>query len=415
MLSKIKKLFIILCFTTKCLHAQETNYPLDIKSINLNLPNTDDPELSRILNDSKSIYYKLSPVWQHFVPQSKILEKNLTTGSATYKEKKAIWNIYSADYNPDSHANFNFPWETTVGLNSLKKEGNKNFNAINIINLPKDSNNNVIPIWVLNEIPTKWIFPAGTTVGEIIYVTNNGINYVQEIRTRTKSENCNYWEPNVYRPISNRKEYIELTNGNNYVPAMKHMFFRNPQEDEVYRMEGLVERLPPLPEDKVKFLLSQKFKNVTEENWSPSSIQEFHILPKDYCFSLIGSVDSDSCSNCHRQTQISVSNLVPKDPSVFNNFDGTGNIRGCDAVFTWHPFSSESIKSVASEDIAKPTLRNFDITNKIVTYEEPKDLKNYKITLFVQNALKKYELPKNNNVIHEEKKEGDDVVSSNKN
>ena len=148
-------------------------------------------------------------------------------------------------------------------------------------------------------------------------------------------------------------------------------------------------------------LFRSKFKNVSDDNWSPSSDQDFHILPKNYCFSLIGGVDAFSCSNCHKQTQISVRNLVPKDPSVINDPDGTGNIRGCDGIFTWHPFSAKCIKSSASESVDKTCSRVYDEDHKIIVFskEAPVESK-YKFTLFVQQALKEYELPKRQGVLH---------------
>jgi hypothetical protein len=389
--------------------AAKDNYPLDLNSIGLTLPESEDQELNRLLKDNNTIFYKMPQVWQHYVPSSTTQETNLTLGTTIYKTKKSIWNLYSVKYNPDSHANFNFPWETTAGLNSAFKEKNANFKTVNFINLPKNPNGKTIPIYVLQERPIKWIYPIGTTVGEVIYVNFNNRNYVQEIRTRKKLNDSTYWEPMVYRPVTNREEYIELTNSVKYIPAKKHMFFRNPQEDEVFKMDGLVECLPPLETDKVISLLSRKFKNATEENWSPCSIQDFHILPKDYCFSLIGGIDIESCSNCHRQTQISVRNLVPKDPSVINDPEGTGNIRGSDAVFTWHPFSASSISS-NKDEYKQINFRNYDVSQGIVaTKVDKEDL--YKLTLFVQNSLKKYELPKNNSVLHERK----DVLSTNKN
>lgn len=372
-------------------------YPLDLKSENIVLPDTEDPELIRVLKDKNTVFYKLPQVWQHFVPASQIEEKNLTLGTVSYKNTDLIWGIYSVNVNPDSHANFNFPWETTAGLNSVKKEAKYSnvFKTINFINLPTNSEGDVIPIWIMPEYPVKWIYPIGTTVGEIIYVVHNDINYVQEIRTRKKDATSEYWTPFLYRPIKNKQEYIELTGQADYKPAMQYMFFRNPQEDEVFKMDGLVERLPPLSEKKVQILLSQKFKNVTDEDWSPSSDQDFHILPKNYCFSLIGGVDSINCANCHQQTQISVRNLVPKDPSVINDPKGTGNIRGSDAVFTWHPFSQSCIRTSTSEEQSRVSFRKYDTDNKMIYFskENPND-KIYKLTLFVQKALKKYELPK---------------------
>jgi hypothetical protein len=382
----------------------DVGYPLNLKSVGLTLPSTNDPELMRVLSDANTIFYKLSPVWQHYVPPSIVEERNLTLEITSRKTRKMIWGIYHAKYRPDTHSNFDFPWETTAGLNAVKKENNKNFDAVNFINLPKADNGSVLPVWVLNEYPVKWIFPEGTTVGEVIYVVFDGVKYIQEIRTRTKEKNSDFWEPNVYRPIKSREEYIELTNSVDYIPAKRYMFFRNQEETEVQKMEGLVERLPPLAPDKVKKLLSRKFQNINEENWSPCSDQEFHILPKLYSFSLIGGgdgINKFTCAECHRQTQISVRELVPLAPSVIEDPEGTGNIRGCDSVFTWHPFSYDCVRSSNEEQQTQPLFRRIDADNGFIHLSKtPPNKGNYKLTLFVQKALKEYALPRNKSATH---------------
>lgn len=374
----------------------ESFYPVSLEDLALKLPETNDLELKRILTSSKTIFYKLPPVWQHFIPSSKIEWSNLTLGTKSYFNTDPVWGLYHSSFNGDFNANPLFPWETTIGLNSTHKEGSTKYRTLNFLSLPEDSYGDVVPVLFLNEFPIKWIFPAGTTVGEIIYVIHDQ-KYVQEIRTRKKNKDSSEWEPKVYRPVTSRAEFVTLT-GRDYTTAYKHFFFRNPQEDEVFKMEGLVERLPPLPETKVKTLLARPFKEVGTDFWSPASDQDFHILPKNYCFSLLSSVDSVTCANCHRQTQISVRNLTPKEPLVINNFEKVGNIRGCDAVFTWYPFAAKSVRKNSDEPEQKIALRPYDIKNKIIkVFDKDKDkdysTSEYKLTLFVQESLKLYELP----------------------
>lgn len=373
------------------------NYPLILADLDLKLPETRDIELQRLLTSPKTVFYKLPQVWQHFIPSSRIEWSNLTLGTKQYFNTDPVWGVFYSSYLPDFNANPLFPWETTVGLNTAHKDKDDHYRTVNFLNLPEDASGEVVPILLLNESPIKWIFPAGTTVGEIIYVVHNEKKYIQEVRTRKKSSDSKEWEPKLYRPIASKSEYVSLT-GKDYTPAYKYFFFRNPQEDEVFKMEGLVERLPPLSEAKVESLLSRPFKEVSDSLWSPAADQDFHILPKNYCFSLLNSVDSVTCANCHRQTQISVRNLTPKEPLVINNFEKVGNIRGSDAVFTWHPFSLKSVRKGAEEPEPKMLLRSFDTKNKIVKILDRDEYvdtlyANYKLTLFVQESLKPYELP----------------------
>ena len=158
------------------------------------------------------MFYKLPQVWQHFSPAAKIEEKNTVTGNISVKYTKSVWSIHDISFNPDSHANLNFPWETTAGLNSIKKNPAyaNLYKTINFINLPK-TNDKIDPIWIIPEKPIKWIYPTGTTLGEIIYVINNNKNYIQEIRTRTKDDSSESWIPNLYRPVENKDEFIRLS------------------------------------------------------------------------------------------------------------------------------------------------------------------------------------------------------------
>jgi len=381
----------IILFLSTSLIAQD--YPLNLDNLRISLPETKDPVLEKILKDKDTIFYKLPQVWQHFFPAAKIEEKNTVTGNIFIRYTKSIWNIHDISFNPDAHANLNFPWETTAGLNSIKKNPTyaKLYKTINFIRLPR-VNDKIDPIWIIPEKPIKWIYPTGTVLGEIIYVIHNEENYIQEIRTRTKDESSESWIPNLYRPIENRDEFISLSDVEIYKPSYKHMFFRNPQEDEVHRMDGLVEELPKLEEDIVKKLLKLPFKNVGNENWSPTANQDFHILPRDYGFGLISGVDPVACADCHRQTQISVRNLVPKDPTVISEPDTIGNIRGSDGIFTWHPFSKSNDEYIQSGNIF---FRSYDVDNDFIIYTKsnPNPSK-YKLTLSVQKSLRDYELPK---------------------
>lgn len=383
--------------TTKETSKVLEDYPLDLKKVGLKLPEVTDPQLRQIFNNSNTVFYKLPQVWQHWIPGSRIERNNLTLNEKSYVYEPYIWGIYFSDYLPEFNANKLFPWETTVGLNTSIKETNA-YRTVNFLSLPEE-HGKPIPVLVLNELPIKWIFPPGTTVGEIIYVVYEGQRYVQEIRTRTKMADSSAWEPAVHRPIRNRTEYVSLT-GVDYTPAYKHMFFRNPQEDEVFKMEGLVERLPAQTPDKVKRLLDRPFHKLSnEEIWSPAAEQEFHVLPKDYCFALVGSIDSFTCANCHRQTQASHRHMIPKEPLIINNPRKVGSVRGCDNVFTWSPIDSSSVRHSDQEAVPPLKLRNYDLSNNLVSVHNTANTttetstQRYKLTSFVENSLKSYELP----------------------
>lgn len=368
------------------------DYPLDLEKIGITLPVVEDKELKEIFDNKNTIFYKLPQVWQHWIPSSRIERNNLTLGEKSYTNTPYVWGIYFPEFLPDFNANHLFPWETTIGLNTSHKESDA-YRTINFLSLP-EQNGKVIPVLVLNELPVKWIYPPETTLGEIIYVVHEGKRYIQEIRTRTKNFDSTVWEPAVHRPIKDRAEFMHLTQMT-YTPAHKYMFFRNPQEDEVHRMEGLVERLPPLSDAWVKYLLKQPFKKQEETTvWSPAADQEFHILPKSYCFSLLGSVDSHTCTSCHKQTQASHRHMIPKEPLIIDNPTKVGNVRGSDSGFTYHIFDLDCVRKDDKEPAKPIKFRPYDIKNGILKVAQNDSEESfYKLTEFVEKALKPYELP----------------------
>jgi len=333
----------------------------------ITLPSTYDRYLRHVLNSPRTSYYHFRQLHQ-------------------YKE-----GVFPTTFLEEFNANRDFPWETTIGLNAAVKRKDNPYGTINLLHLPEGRQILVIP-----ESPAKWIYPEGTVVGEIIYVTFEGKKYVQEIRLRTKAEGSMNWEPTVYRPLEDREEFLHWAGIYDYTPAKKHFYMRNPEEDEVRRLEGMVERLPSLPAEHVKRLLSLPFKDVTRKKWSkvsvaPSADIDFHIVPKDYSFGILH-ISTGQCMACHKQTSIKVSNLIPNEPLIRNNPDKVGRIRGSDGIFTWHPFDDNKVP--------KRQFRtgddNFVVFNYSMCDEQGNVSVNqhkYLLTKEVEDALKGDELP----------------------
>lgn len=370
----------------------EQEYPLDLAKNGLAYPKTTDPELQRIFNSPRTVPYKLRIAWQHFIPAATIEHKNLLTGDINKTQTKLVWGLYSAGFRSDLNANLLFPWNTTFGLNEQTKTDKVLTLTYDLLNLKEPDDHVVV---LDRQWPIMWIYPGGTTVCEALYVNYEGKKWHQEIRTRQKDLDCLAWDVPIYRPIKDRAEFQYQAQLGDYTPAKKFFSLRNPQEDTVAEFRGLVERLPPLDPEKVKELLSQPFKNVTDANWAPAADQDFHLFPRDYCFGLVGSVDKKACAECHRQTQISVGKLVPREPLIIENQDQVGSIRGCDGVFTWHPFADQSIRNSDKEPQPKLKLRRWDVEHGIVkVWDGVTDMgPKYKITKYVQDSLQPHELP----------------------
>lgn len=365
-------------------------YPLDLKALGLTVPRIEgDPVFDKMLRDKHVLWYRLPPAWQ----------QDLAPNVAG--KTRPTWGVFSTSLHPDRHANDDFPWRNTIGLDSAFKLNPKGdpYGAVNFLRLPDDGQGGVLPILVLTTYPVCWLFPPGTLVGEVIYVVHNKRKHVQEIRVRKKADNSKTWFPSVYRPCGSRKELEEMTSlPSGKLWGKRRLSFRNPEEDEVFKLEGLVDVLPDLPADEVERVLKMPFKDVTAANWSPAASIDFHVLPRDYSFGLLGAPDSQVCSGCHRQTQTSVRELIPREPSVAADPAKMGSIRGSDAVFTWHPFHAQALakgdgKPYGNRAPTRPWDRTHGVTLvKDRDYDGPLPA-DYRLTLFVQESLASYELP----------------------
>ena len=335
----------------------------------------------RILTDRRTIYYKLPKLWQY-----------------KYRDLYAVLPI---DVDSKFNANKDFPWPATVGLEEAPEGWYK---TVNFLHLPVGK-----PVAIIDtERPIKWIFPEGTTAGEIIFVRHprTGQWWTQEVRTRTKD--ADVWEPGVFRPIRNLAEFytalteLEPNTARLYNRSQRHFHIRNIEEDFVMKLEGHVERMENIDQRTVETLLDLPFKDVTLDKWSdvsdsPMADQPFHILPQNYTFGTL-KVDAQSCANCHRQTGIKTNHLTPNEPIIKFNPSRVGRIRGGDGIFTWHPFHSSVVKHSITdrpEDL-RVVYRKFDVDNRIIEAYDPAihtEDEGYYMTPYVVNSLQDDELP----------------------
>jgi len=389
----------------------KSGYPLSLVNEGLRLPPVADAVMKTVLDSKRTIFYKLPRVYQQYNPPSQVEHRHAETGRITYTTNPGNWGIYYSSFLPDFNGNHAFPWEGTFGLNHAVKENQleKRYGSINMLSLPTNDQGAITPIVILNERPIKWIFPVGTVLGEILWVRDEqGKKWIYEIRCRRKQPGALAWDPIILRPVKNRAELLDYLNyPANWHPPKTYLFLRNTHEDEVAMFQGLVERLPKLTPDQVRHLLSSPFVDVTYEAWSkettaPTSEQDFSLVPKDYSLGLI-SADEVSCAQCHRQTQTSLWNLIPREPLIYDNPEKVANIRGSDGIFSWHPFSEESV-SDGTRTGQKVFLRDHDRNGGIVKIisnnSDPVDLELYRLTKYVQEALKPYELPRDKRLLH---------------
>lgn len=389
-------------------------YPLNLERFNIVWPPIGDDLLKKILSHRKATPYKLPKVYQFSRPKKSAAHYSEVAGKK-FEVDQEVFVVLPTSYLKPLNANEDFPWEITVGMNGVDHKGQFIFNIL----CPFDDEVAVLD----KEEPVYWIFPPDAVVSEIITIQDvaNGDDkrYIQEIRGRQKvlSDGGYTWVPLVYRTTKDRDDFIKKAGIKDYEPAKKYMFFRNPEEDQVAKMEGFVERLPDIPPDTVKKILSEyPLVDVTDNGWHPSSDIDFHIVPKDYSFHLVGTVnnagvagfpDETVCAQCHRQTHIGVHNLIPREPLIQKYFISVGNIRGSDAVFTYYPFKMREDFFVKGKSLftlqemkARTIYREYDIENHIISAYDPVRHPKHKLTQYVVEALKDYERPKERSVYY---------------
>lgn len=378
--------------------AQPIEYPIDLAKYQLTLPKTKDADLAFWFASDRTVFYKLPSAYQQYIPAAVITAKNAATGQESQTLVSRKWGIYKSTFQSDFNGNLLFPWDAPAGLNESRKVAGVTYETINFMHVPEGES-----ILVINDYPMRWIFPAGQTFGEIIYTKFEGRNYILEIRARTKSADNKEWEPRIFRTIGSKAELIKEVRDagldlGDYKEAEEFAFLRNPQANQVELIQGPVKRLPPLPANIVKRLLAKEFKDVTTSGWHPSADEGFNILPVKYRLDALGEVSANNCARCHRQTGTSVNNLIPEEPLIINNPQKVANIRGYDGIFTWYPFTQDSILENDSKQPPVVKLRQYDVDNRFVLMVDKDQLNavsGYRLTETVQRGLKPYELPHN--------------------
>ena len=107
--------------------SEPVGYPLNPAAIQLQLPSTNDGFLTDVLASPDTIFYRLPQVYQHYNDSRLTSHK---PGAETF------YGVFSTDFLKDMNANQDFPWETTVGLNSAHRSKSNPYGAINFVKLP---------------------------------------------------------------------------------------------------------------------------------------------------------------------------------------------------------------------------------------------------------------------------------------
>lgn len=320
------------------------------------LPDVADADLRKILADPRLILYTEAEIprayqfWDGQLPG---------VHSPSY-------NISADGGEPFGNGNREFPWGHPAGTHRTEK-----VEAFRFLWLPLDKNGKTQPVvWhrkVLRGDSNPgyaWTFPVGAIVGEVLAMPGpDGYVYTFEMRIRTRE--FGYWDVDVFRPFPTAAELAKKIKDlrpywerePNLVRAIEHL--ESPLEMGVHTLTDRqpakrtfdqvmgIDTLPSLEDDELvgELLTSTTFRSTVGEVWrespngmktyAPTTAKGFHIVPAKYDAGFV-QVDRTSCLRCHDSVNKPVSDFNP-------GRDWYGRIRGSDGIFSFHPFSKESI------------------------------------------------------------------------
>ena len=208
----------------------------------------------------------------------------------------------------------------------------------------------------------EWMFPAGTVFGEMLFMTEDGVRYAFEIRTRTRT--LDGWAVDVYRPFpratdladaiekrrADKPEWSSSTSLDTLVAQLRtgelsafrvaatHFPGAFPTRDAGREVlpamtgsdaELMHELLRTTPFRSARGIAWKESNGLTA--WASAGAGNGSIAPKNYNAAAV-EVSEQSCDVCHRDAG------RPFE-TWYDNILAYGELWGNDEIFTWHPFT----------------------------------------------------------------------------
>ena len=256
------------------------------------------------------------------------------------------------------------PAEDVVGVNFLRLPGDPTYQPI--VHWQRDPNGYTHRV--------EWMFPAGTVIGELLFLDQDGELHPFEIRTRTRT--LDGWANDVYRPFPRATEFASAIQAGATSPALDALVVQlrtgalEPLHVAATHFPGAFtardagsERLPALTGDDatvVRALLrATPFTSARGIEWKRSAgltawaagaAGPGSIVPRDYNAAAI-EVSEASCEGCHRDAG------RPFE-TWYSNILAYGELWGNDETFTFHPFTIERFVD------ASGNVQNFNHDNR---------------------------------------------------
>ena len=312
-----------------------------------------------------SFWPKSNDAWLNELKKKNLVYYNEDVMPPAYQDwDGGLQGVHSPSYNisavrgePIGNANREFPWGSPAGLHD-----SPNFKAFRFVAMPEGKS---ITYW-RERLPRDggrgsyvWEYPAGTTFGEILLVTDPaGYDWTFELRTRTRSDKG--WTMNAFRPFTNQAELAarikQIEPKWQAKPELVKIVKGEAEREEKSRLvnkhdlitidaTALETYLPAIDHDLVRKLLDTPFKSALGQEWkkgkdgvdahAPTTAADFHIVPKNYQGGFV-EVSSNSCMRCHDST-------LKHSRDFQAGRDWYGRVRGSDNIFSFHIFEPGSI------------------------------------------------------------------------
>lgn len=258
---------------------------------------------------------------------------------------------------------FHFPFGRPLGSHE------EHATVVDFWQLPRGDDGQIEPVVYWQRDPNgythrvEWMFPAGTVLGELLYVIDaSGQRWPFEIRIRVRE--LDGWRNDMFRPFRTaaemadaierrRVERPEWMMSAEIDALVAHL--RDPSTLRPARlsatnfpgafaaMEGAEDVLPALSDDSIlrELLMTTPFVSVRGAVWKqsgslqtygPTTDARFQVVPQAYAGGFL-EVSEETCDRCHRDAGRPFRDW-------YDNILAYGELWGEDEAFSWHPFAT---------------------------------------------------------------------------
>jgi len=351
------------------------------------LPLVQFEEVTSIFKSSETLWYDhevLSPSYQDSVGVNTNADWPRLVAK-TAETNPAIQGLFDAQ-----NKRWQFPFSATAGT-----DRSENVKVTNFLHLPHVNGKPLsIPIWTVNKNANRpswnWVYPIGTTFGEVIFINNNGELLATEVRTRKRYKDG--WATNTFRPFPTAKSLSAAIKANrsdwssqpNLVRMLNHLDNTSSLKSEIvtgkaelakaFRQEAGVDQLPAFEDPTLIRELLTKTSFVTTygkvwkegngvKSFAPTTKERISIVPSNYQAHFL-EVSDDSCVRCHKDAGKRVSDY-------YSGLYLYGEVWGKDGIFSFHPFDESEYRKIrqTGRDVdnyydnrkINPTLRDMGV------------------------------------------------------